>query len=78
MNIVPLPKQQRLAPGRRRANLPYFYVAFAADGRPCGCRPVRRDERRALSRFATSLLADGGRLDCLQLNGRGQLDRRRP
>jgi hypothetical protein len=61
--------------GRRRPP-PAFYVGFAADGRVCGCHPVRRDSRRALARFATALLTSGGQLDCLRLNGRGQLERR--
>jgi hypothetical protein len=75
MNVSPLQKQRRLAAGRR-AHPRYFYVAFAADDRLCGCRPVRRDERRALARLATALLAGGGQLDCLQLSSRDGLSRR--
>jgi hypothetical protein len=56
--------------GRRPPPPPAFYVGFAADGRVCGCHPVRRDSRRALARFATALLVGGGRLDCLRLNAR--------
>jgi hypothetical protein len=59
-----------LSEKRRRSQPSAIYIGLTADGRVCGCYPVRRNNRRVVARWATAILAAGGRVDCLFLPGR--------